>query len=326
MSKIYKLKRLFTIEDAAKYLTQSLAESIGVVEVLGLILERDLAASAMLPFAVPTRVHRFVPFVDTEKAIVELGRVTFTGSDRVGFGENIVKREVARFHSFDDLPAKWKTIALIRESGFDVIAPPVNVGSEAIHLLSRSDSEWTMKGKMLQETEELLWMQGVVDLEMVGRERKIIESMYKSETGLDFCDRGVLSSHEEIYLRQEPAQFGNGVNEMFVLHANTQRDDPGDDAFFFEKASDFPRGYQIVIRKSALTDLERRLSEPDERPLGKKERNNLYSIIGALRKIVPTKQDALIADLIERNPGVGGFSRRNLEDVFAEANKAIKTD
>jgi hypothetical protein len=155
-------------------------------------------------------------------------------------------------------------------------SPPPGEGEKVrvfwsfIHGLSLGD------GRVIECAKETELLDGVWDLTMLGHERLEVEQRYQFLTGgpevdMSFrdgpLDHPIVSREDGTYCQ---------IHEPYFA----------DEHYF--PADALPGDSVLVVRTSALHDLEARASEPAQRaekPLGKRERDTLLVIIAALAKM-----------------------------------------
>jgi hypothetical protein len=157
------------------------------------------------------------------------------------------------------------------------------------------DNEWMHsidgvrigEDQVIERDQEVIVIDGIWDLKMHGAERLDVEHRYQFLTGgpsvdLVFLDGPIVcredGTHCQLHSHFSDNEFANPKN---LKKPRNHRDN-------YHPAAGIPADSVLVIRTSALHDLEARLSEPDQRaekPLERRERTTLLVIIAALAEL-----------------------------------------
>jgi hypothetical protein len=172
-------------------------------------------------------------------------------------------------------------------------------------------------GRVLEYDQKTVLLDGVWDLTMLGHERLEVEQRYQFLTGgpevdMSFrdgpLDRPIVSREDRTYCQIHEPYFG---------------DQQPTDAL--------PTDSVLVVRTSALHDLEIQLAEPDqkaEKPLQQRERNTLLVIIAALAELskIDVKKPSSAAAAIESQTIRMGarVSDRRIEDHLKRIPAALE--
>jgi hypothetical protein len=134
---------------------------------------------------------------------------------------------------------------------------------------------------------EVIWIDGVWDLTMLGAEQTDVEHLYQRLTGGPSVEPQTLEgpivcredgTHCQLQSHYSDNEFVNPKS------LNEPRNHPAN----FYPAAGLPVDSVLVVRTSALHDLETRLAEPDrnaQKPLEQRERDTLLVIIAALAEL-----------------------------------------
>jgi hypothetical protein len=141
------------------------------------------------------------------------------------------------------------------------------------------DDEWIIEWRP-----EIVSIDGVWDLTMLGPERLDVEHKYQRLTGgpavtLQSLEAPLVRRDNGTYCQLQ-AHFGD--NEFFDSKSLKK---PHNDPANYYPAGGLPEDSVLVVRTSALHDLVSRASKPDERtekPVERRERNTLLVILAAL--------------------------------------------
>jgi hypothetical protein len=137
-------------------------------------------------------------------------------------------------------------------------------------------------GRVIECGSEVNFLKGVWDLSMIGSERAEIESRYQGltngpEVEPDWWASPILCREDGTYCQLMTRRGERHVpTEPYFSRTN------------YELASVIPSDTVLVLRTSALRDLETRMSEPQqitERPIELRERTTLLVIIASLAKM-----------------------------------------
>jgi hypothetical protein len=160
--------------------------------------------------------------------------------------------------------------------------------------------------QVIEHDGKIVTLQGVWDLKMQGAERIDVENLYQSFTAGPSVDlhslAGPIVFHQSGLHCQLQSHFSD--NEFANL-ANLKQPRNHPDNYY--PAGSLPADSVLVVRTSALRDLEARLSEPHQRaekPLKRRERTTLLVMIAALAELAdidvtkPTKAAVAIESQI----------------------------
>lgn len=174
-------------------------------------------------------------------------------------------------------------------------------------------------GRVLEYVRETALLDGVWDLTMLGHERFEVEQRYQ------FLTEG---PKVDMYFRDGPLDHPIVSREDGTY---CQIHEPRDTSDRYHPADGLPADSVLVVKTSALHDLESRLSEPDqtaEKPLQRRERNTLLVIIGALAELpkIDVKKPSSAAVTIEAQTALMGarVAARTIEDHLKRIPDAIE--
>jgi hypothetical protein len=186
------------------------------------------------------------------------------------------------------------------------IIPQADAESKIIQTSDGKSDSWINEvslsdGRVISFTGNFTLIEGVWDLVMFGAEVKAIEREYHRLTkgpAVSLGDRnGLLVTRPDGTWGQLLQSDKEGFNRWKLVYDTTY------DLPIFYPAQTFPPDAVLVVRTSALRDLEALISEPEpdlERPIGQRERDNLLVIIAALANLAkidvaqPSKAAAVI--------------------------------
>ncbi len=174
-----------------------------------------------------------------------------------------VRNEDAKRTIWEENPADWIHLMGARSVGDKVF-------SQVLHGLPLGD------GRVLEYVRETTLLDGVWDLTMLGHERLEIEQRYQ-----------ILTEGPEVDMR-----FRDGPLDHPIVSREDgtycQIYEPYNASDYYHPADSLPADSVIVVRTSALHDLEARLSASNqkvEKPIERRERSTLLVIIAALSKL-----------------------------------------
>jgi hypothetical protein len=155
-------------------------------------------------------------------------------------------------------------------------------------------------GRVIECGTEVEKANGVWDLSMLGSEEIDIETMYHALTNGPAVESRFRSWTGPILCRDDGTHC-----EIVTPKENKIEGEPYDSRANYRSANRLPADSVLVVRTSALHDLEARAVEPTQRaekPLGKRERDTLLVIIAALAKMaaVDVTKPSKAAVAIER--------------------------
>jgi hypothetical protein len=175
--------------------------------------------------------------------------------------------------------------------------PAVPIQDAKWQFKQTSDGGWVFpmvsvaigQDRVIENDEQITVLDGIWDLTMLGSERLDVEHQYQVLTGGPAVDLTVLDgpivfrdngTYCQIQERDSNNEFVNPepFKKLFGHPHN----------YNFHPAARLPTDSVLVVRTSALHDLELRLSESDhkvEKPVEQRERTSLLAIIAALAKL-----------------------------------------
>ncbi|MGA8584655.1 MAG: hypothetical protein WB715_12615 [Roseiarcus sp.] len=158
---------------------------------------------------------------------------------------------------------------------------------------------------------DVIDIDGVWDLTMLGRERDDIERRYQSVT-----------SGNDLQKTTEEGPYLSKDRTMCKLLGN----------FDYVPSSGLPSDGVLVVRTSALRELEMRVSELDKQPeksFGQRERTTLLVIVAALAKLarVEVNKPSAAAATIERQTELMGtrVAARTIENHLNRISEALES-
>lgn len=220
MSKLFKLRHVFTLDEAAKYLSVSFGEEVGVKDVLRLGLDGHLTLSVHFVNKAHLRFGNVIP-------ITEAKSVRIPRPSSVEGGEETV-----------------------------LVISGINLGNDEI----------------LELEETVRSVDGVWDLPMLGAEVLDIEHEYQQMTG----GPAVTLINLEGAFVKDPFASEKSICQIQNSFSN---------GFFFPHGG-LPEDSVIVVRKGALTELEKKFSDPVDKELSTKTENTYLKIIGAQAEVL----------------------------------------
>jgi hypothetical protein len=183
--------------------------------------------------------------------------------------------------------------------------------------------------QVIQLGEQVVRLEGVWDLKMRGAEQIDVEHRYQFLTGGPSVDlhslAGAIVCREDGTHCQLQSHFSD--NE-FANQENLKKPRNHPDNYY--PAGGLPADSVLVVKTSALHDLEARQSEPDqkaERPLKQRERDTLLVIIAALAELpkIDVKKPSKAAVAIEGETARMGVrvAARTIEDHLKRIPDAL---
>ncbi|MBS0339213.1 MAG: hypothetical protein JSS56_01715 [Proteobacteria bacterium] len=320
MSKLLRLREWLTVEEAARHLSIMFGEEVSEADVLRLGLDGHLRLS----------VH-FVNHANARRGRVS--RYTREAMDAIlASGEQPTDLE------WNTLPQEWVT--------GNPKFPEAARERPVVYLASLNlDDE-----RYLTLDDETTTIRGVWDLVMVGAECLDIEHKYQMLIGGPAVTLETLAgvfvqqADDEIWQVQErlDQSIVRGLREMkiddLILRRGMTRADA--QALVDRQSSTDPRpdyfpaggltdDAAVVVRTSAILELvQRSANHLEERPLGERERNTLYRIIGVLSRIAgldlskPSKAGSVMEDWAS-SVGIS-LAKRTAEEHLKKVSSSLE--
>lgn len=180
-------------------------------------------------------------------------------------------------------------------------------------------------GRVIECGTEVKFVDGVWDLSMLSVERTDIENRYQALTNGPTVRH--LGMSGPILCRDD----GTYCEIVTRKEENKVKGEPHLTAANYTFAGSLPPDSVLVVRTSALRDLEARTSEPDQRvekPIGPRERNTLLVIIAALAELakIDLKKPSKAASAIEAQTAIMGarVASRTIEEHLKRITEALE--
>jgi hypothetical protein len=182
-------------------------------------------------------------------------------------------------------------------------------------------------GRVIECGAEVGFADGVWDLSMLGAEQTDIENRYQALTNGPAVDSRYRWWSGPILCRDD----GTHCEIVTRLEKNKVKGEPYHSKDNYHSAKSLPADSVLVVRTSALRDLEARASEPDQRgekPLEQRERDTLLVIIAALAKLaeIDVKKPAAAGATIESQTALLGekVSSRTIQNHLNRIPEALE--
>jgi hypothetical protein len=249
------------------------------------------------------------------------------------FGEEVCEADVLRLGLDKEL--MLSVYFITGASGCCGEMPPL---PEAKHLgFAGTDPGWLQAIEFLgndvriRYRPEIVTISGIWDLSMLGSEKDDVERRYQELTNgpkveLESMEGPIVRREDGTYCKLMLAFSGDELNGQFKL--STPYNNPQN----YYPADHLPADSVLVVRTSALQELEARLSEPEgtlQRPLGRRERDSLLVVIAALARLAridvakPSKAAAVIEGETSR---MGSrVAARTIEDHLKRIPEALES-
>ncbi|WP_092148902.1 hypothetical protein [Bradyrhizobium sp. NFR13] len=208
------------------------------------------------------------------------------------FGENVAEADVLRLALDGHLTLSVNFINHTRGRCGRVVSFG-DARRTSIPLLDGGGSVSALEGvrigedQVFERDQEVVAIVGVWDLTMCGAERLDVEHQYQLLTGgppveLILLDGPIVSREDGTHCQLQSHFSNNEFMDPGSLETPRNHRDN------YYPAGGLPADSVLVVRTSALQELESQLSEPDarvEKPLERRERNTLLIIIAALARL-----------------------------------------
>jgi hypothetical protein len=247
------------------------------------------------------------------------------------FGEDVSEADVLRLGLDGHLTlsvnfinyamARYGPVVPLQDAKRHTIISPIN--NEPIEMV-----EGVVIGdQVVQLAEKIVRLDSVWDLKMRGAEQIDVENQYQALTGGPSVDLHSLAG--AIVFRQDGihCQLQSHFSDNEFANLKQPRNHPDN----YYPADGLPADSRLVVRTSALHDLEARHSESDqkaERPLGQRERDTLLVIIASLADLpkVDVKKHSKAALAIQSQAARMGVrvGARTIEDHLKRIPDALE--
>lgn len=191
--------------------------------------------------------------------------------------------------------------------------------------------------EVLELEKEIVTLDGVYDLPMIGAEQLDIEHQFQQLTG---GPEVTLVNLEGAFVAREDGQLCQ-LQDRFEDNEFRRKENPKkpwDHPNNFYPAGALPGDGVLVVRVGALMELQERLAATDastDRPLNVRAETTYQNIIGGLLDLMLGKtpagkpqsvyedQAAIISALLAHHDGKPGISKRTLEEKFAASKRNL---
>lgn len=298
MSKLYKLKEWFSLDDTATRLCSGLGEPVSTVDVLQLIVEGHLPLSwyarhvaaervgraCMLDYLMMPLVGDFVPPDDYEGPVMWRGNWAFRRHKGLKEGDILMP-----YAALDRMRVRESQVVEHLDGVFRLELTECGALKEWVHsLLTDTGGELiSLEGYFVSDSEGAMW--------------RILEHNLGGKIKLP---DGTIKKMESFY-------YPTGA---------------------------FPDPAELVIRRSDIESFEGRITEGNQLPpaaISPRERETFLNIAGGLLGLLLERspggkpqslfetQSAIIDALLVRHEGKPGITKRTLEDKFAQAKRNL---
>jgi hypothetical protein len=289
MNKLFKLKEWLTIADASTHLTGVLNETVSEGDVLQLALTNRLKIAVYFANSVPVKKCKIVD-----------------------------KSEQCQKENFE-------TVLIPMELDSDKTVIGMADASKSRIPLNTFERIKLNLNQTIEIREEILQIKGVYDLAMIGGEIISCETQYHLATGIEVrgknIDGAFVYATDAITLYQ--------IQDYFFLRLDSERQPSSNEQIRYYPAQTLPKDGMLVIKTSALRDFQDSLLQAQEKPLEKRERDNLLSIIAVLCEAAGFnyKTPAKTAEAIDNKAVELGIetSKRSIQDHLNKIPNALAT-
>ncbi|MFH0783213.1 MAG: hypothetical protein V2B20_14865 [Pseudomonadota bacterium] len=364
-SKLFKFKEWQTLSEATKYLSTLFGEEIVEADVLRFALDGHLKLSVYFVNRAEVRQgDNFLPFEEWKEKfhkeiswktlrpiilpnkILAFGAPHFDGYIPVDIAENGEDFNLPFDYEKSD---KFKREYLAKRSSQEQ-AEQLAAICEMIEMQTRETST-KFGGRVPPSSDsfqgQILTIDGIWDLPMLGAERKDIEQRYLQLTDgpiatYCFLD-GVFVEGKDNRVFQLQQRWGpedlasiyEGITDTAKTASGKQGSTsakPYNDPSNYYGASGLPEDCILVVRTSALRefeDLHFADQEREKRPPSKRQQDSDLHIIGALLEVIVegqlfSSEEKLRDHIADQYRGYSGCASRTLAGRFAEAKKLLR--
>lgn len=304
-SKLFSLKEWLTLDDAAHHLSLLFEEEVVVADVLRLALDGHLMLSVWFVNKTRARKGRLVPLTECKMSILPK------------FKGNPPKTALPKQHSFTHA----ELAVVLIDLKDDIVEGNIYLTPDAIH--------WSDNDEWLVQDKDVVTIDGIWDLPMVGGEKLDVEHRFQMETdgpAITLCNiEGAFVHRDGIYCQVmedfEDNEFSDGskasleaikdrielegldkqaADALLEKHKIARqkflqdRQERDSSLRYYPKAG-LPDDAVWVVKTAALREFERSVSGKSastEKPLGKREEATLLNITGALLSLLLGKTPA----------------------------------
>ena len=277
--RLFDLKKWLTLEDAARHLSVLFGEEVVVADVLRLALDGHLSLSIHFVNKARARMGRLVALEDCPMELLAAPDAAEAVKSALAGRKKLSPAAIME---------RFAGLATSRK----LFATPTGIRF--------TESEWLVLEK------DIVTIDGIWDLPLLGAERLDVEHRFQEETG---GPEVTLVNLAGAFVRRDET-----VCQLQEVWSGVDSDsEPGAEPMYIP-AGALPENASIVVRTAALREFEQTQdSEPDKKSLDPRERKTLLCIIGALAKAAkldissPYKAGAVVEKML---PGQKISARR----------------
>lgn len=330
MSKLFKLKKWLTIPETEKYLTQLFGEEVTEADILRLALDGELTLSVNLVNGAYASQVNLTRELDVD-------------------GHNSITRDA--INSMESLPNGILNLSNgLKVKKFTSANDHLLIWWNVVNLNSNH--------YLIEETQKIT---GIFDLPMIDKETSYIEGEYHRlingvKVNQNLGEYVFISKGDTIYLLQDDLDswkdlsgtLANANIDEYEIHGleNAKPDEKwwenrdklydiwreNPDLQYFP-ASDFPKNSLLVIKTESLRKLQDRLTKDDlpdksEKPLSRRSRNTLLTIINSLCEYsdIDIKGRGTAAQIARMTEEMGTpVGQQTILDLLKEIPDAVET-
>lgn len=314
MSKLLKLKKWLSLDDAAKHLSTVFDEQIQYSDVLQLALEGHISLSVNL----------------VNMATAKLGHITPANLAKVWMfrtGLDLCYPSIMDDKIPNDLGETIRDIISNREISDKSAEQLKDFINE--YYPDNSQVSLNYKGELLPDEsgvieidESCQTIDGIWDLAMVGSETLDIEHYLMQRIGGPEISKVCLSG---VYLIHEDGKTWAQLQESYAFHGSGKSKKPNE----YYPMGGLPEDSILVVRQRELQRFIQSFEEQQtDKPVTQREETTYLNIIGGLLHLLTSSpsrnQESVKNSILETFEGHPGISKSTLENKFAAANRSLK--
>ena len=313
MSKLFKLKKWLTLDEAAEHLASVLHEKVSIQDVLRLALDRHIVLSINLVNGASACKGRRIPIA---KSPLRVAHAILTPSSNGAPPWGMIEG----YPSDDSPEAQWRWCAENQDrfSSGELIAFPAG-------------STYTSEFSYLFD-KEVSTIRGLWDLPMIGGE--ILDVVHLLQQFIDGPDVTGTYLDGAFLVHSDGETFAHLMEHFseneYVKDGQDREKYPWGDPRSYYPAAGLPNEEQLVVRTEKLADFLLSLqddSNAGEKPLDERERGSLLRIIRALDAManLPTRGAATSIETQLQQLGFSKPSEATIRKLIEQA-RALEPD
>lgn len=310
--KFLKIKKWVGLDEAAERLTSIFEERITILDLIELGLSRDITLSVRLPygekFTARQMVFKEIPIVEHHLEFFLFRKICEKSVDKSLSKEDAIEAYEDEFKEYlqDEFYKMRESLSR-------------NYGESYDEMTLETYLSTTKFGEYQYVTEPMYLNDVIYDLPMIGAEVLDVERIYSINKGYE--SKGLINI-DGPFLQGKDGKLFN-LMELFDDKEHNSCSNHLDAKSYYP-ADRLPNNSELGFRPESLIAFERHVSNASD-----VNNEGLNLLVGSMLNVLKNTnnkqkrwtQDLLKEEIVEASPH---FTRRSLDDLFSDSNKAFK--